>query len=184
MRRYDPGLPALWAEAEHLFADNRPQLSPIPGMAGCFAARKPLFGWFVDLAEDLRTVGDDTLREQSGWKRFLVAARSRPVGRCSAEVGAGANGTTSTLLPVLPPDRSQYWFTDVSDFFFDRARERFAGEATMTFCRLDLDHDLRTQGYAPGSIDVVVAANSVHASVDVPAALRRLRDLAPGGVLI
>ena len=55
----------------------------------------------------------------------------------------------------------------------------------MTFGRLDLDQDLRTQGYAPGSIDVVVAANAVHASVDVPAALRRLRDLlAPGGVLI
>ena len=64
------------------------------------------------------------------------------------EVGAGTGATTSALLPVLPPDRSRYWFTDVSDFFFDRARERFAGEATMTFCMLDLDQDLRAQGFA------------------------------------
>jgi acyl carrier protein len=55
----------------------------------------------------------------------------------------------------------------------------------MTFGKLDADQDLSAQGYPAGSIDIVVAANSLHASVDIETALRRLRDLlAPGGALI
>jgi acyl transferase domain-containing protein/SAM-dependent methyltransferase/acyl carrier protein len=170
----DPGLAALWAEAEQLFADNRPLLAYVrhcgallgPVLRGTESPLETLFprGSF-DLAEDLY--------ERSATMRYVNA------------LAAAAVGSTSALLPVLPAGRTQYWFTDVSDFFFDRARERFAGQTTMTIGRLDLDQDLRTQGYPFGSIDVVVAANAVHASVDVQAALRRLRELlAPGGVLI
>ena len=193
----DPGLPALWAEAEHLFADNRPLLAYVrhcgallgPVLRGTESPLETQFpGGSFDLAEDLYE-RSATMRYVNSLAAEAVASfcDTIPTGRPVRvlEVGAGTGGTTSTLLPVLPADRTQYSFTDVSDFFFDRARERFASQATMTFGRLDLDQDLRTQGYAPGSIDVVVAANSVHASVDVPAALRRLRDLlAPGGVLI
>ena len=141
-----------------------------------------------ELAEDLYE-RSATMRYVNGLAAEAVAAfcdtipASRPVR--VLEVGAGTGGTTSALLPVLPAERTRYSFTDVSDFFFDRARERFADQAIITFGRLDLDQDLRSQGYVPGTVDVIVAANAVHASVDVPVALCRLRDLlAPGGVLI
>ena len=193
----DPGLPALWAEAEHLFADNRPLLAYVrhcgallgPVLRGAESPLETLFpGGSFDLAEDLYE-RSATMRYMNGLAAEAVASfcDTIPTGRPVRvlEVGAGTGGTTSALLAALPAGRTEYSFTDVSDFFFDRARERFADQASMTFGRLDMDQDLRTQGYRPGSVDVVVAANAVHASVDVRAALCRLRDLlAPGGVLI
>jgi acyl transferase domain-containing protein/SAM-dependent methyltransferase len=193
----DPGLPALWAEAEHLFADNRPLLAYVrhcgallgPVLRGAESPLETLFpGGSFDLAEDLYE-RSATMRYVNGLAAEAVASfcDTIPTGRSVRvlEVGAGTGGTTSALLAVLPACRTEYSFTDVSDFFFDRARERFAEQVAMTFGRLNVDQDLRTQGYAPGSVDVVVAANAVHASVDVRAALCRLRDLlAPGGVLI
>jgi malonyl CoA-acyl carrier protein transacylase len=193
----DPGLPALWAEADRLFDDNRPLLAYVRHcgalvgsvLRGEESPLETLFpGGTFDLAEDLYE-RSATMRYVNGLAAAAVGSFSDtiPPGRPIRvlEVGAGTGGTTSALLPVLPPGTTRYSFTDVSDFFFDRARERFAGHAAMTFGRLDLDQDLLARGYAPASIDIIVAANVVHASADVPAALRRLRDLlAPGGVVI
>ena len=193
----DPELPSLWAEAEHLLTDNQPLLAYVRHCGGLLGSvlrgtESPLETLFprgsFDLAEDLYE-RSATMRYVNGLAAAAVASfcDTIPTGRPvrMLEVGAGTGGTTSALLQVLPADRTQYTFTDVSDFFIDRARERFAGRPSMTFARLDLDQDLRAQGYAPEIIDVIVAANVVHASVDVQAALRRLRDLlAPGGVLI
>jgi acyl carrier protein len=90
------------------------------------------------------------------------------------------------LLSVLPPNQAQYLFTDVSDVFLDRARERFGKQYPfLTVGRFDLDKDLAAQGYLPNTFDVIASANAVHASCDLPLALRRLRDLlAPGGLLL
>src|SRR5262249_33499294 len=41
------------------------------------------------------------------------------------EIGAGTGGTTAWLLPLLPPERTVYHFTDVSAGVFGRARHRF-----------------------------------------------------------
>jgi NADPH:quinone reductase-like Zn-dependent oxidoreductase/1-acyl-sn-glycerol-3-phosphate acyltransferase/acyl carrier protein len=50
---------------------------------------------------------------------------------------------------------------------------------------VDLTADLAAQGLAPGSQDLIVAANVVHATPDVDATLTRLRELLlPGGVLV
>ena len=48
-----------------------------------------------------------------------------------------------------------------------------------------MDRDPNEQGFAPASCDVIVAANAIHASVDLPLLLRRLRTLlAPGGMMV
>lgn len=193
----DPGLPALWEEAELLFADNGPLLAYVrhcgallaPVLRGEESPLETLFpGGSFDLAEDLYE-WSATMRYVNALAAAAVASfcETIPTGRRIRvlEVGAGTGGTTSALLPVLPADRVQYSFTDVSDVFFDRARGRFAGRVAMTFGNLDLDQDLPTQGYLTAGIDIVVAANALHASIDLQAALRRLRDLlAPGGILI
>ena len=73
----------------------------------------------------------------------------------------------------------------MSPFFFDRAREDFAGFPFVDFAELDIDRDLGRTRHADGSFDLVIAANAVHASRDLRAALKRLRELvAPGGVLL
>ncbi|MBZ4320425.1 type I polyketide synthase [Streptomyces huiliensis] len=101
------------------------------------------------------------------------------------EIGAGTGGTTADLLPVLPADRTHYTFTDVSPAFLPRAQARFAAYDFVTYRTLDLNADPVEQGYAEGSFDVVVAANSLHTARDISRALGRTATLlADGGHLL
>ncbi|GLZ15032.1 polyketide synthase [Actinomadura sp. NBRC 104425] len=101
------------------------------------------------------------------------------------EVGAGTGGTTATLLPVLPADRTRYLVTDVADGALARLRQRTAGHDFADVRGLDLNRDLVEQGCDPGGFDLVVAAGVLHLAEDLTAALRRLaRVLSPGGLLL
>lgn len=101
------------------------------------------------------------------------------------EVGAGTGGLTASLLPVLPPDRCEYVFTDVSAAFLASARERFGDYDFVDYQVLDLEDDLAATEFGSGSFDVVVAADVVHATSDVKKALSGLHHLlAPGGALL
>ena len=193
----DPGLPSLWVEAERLFADDRPLLAYVRHcgqllsqvLRGNESPLETLFpGGSFDLAQDLYEHS-----EPMRYVNALVGNAFESLGSSVSEghtvrvleVGAGTGATTAALLSVLPPDRTHYLFTDVSDVFLDRARQRLGSYSFLTFGRLDLDNDVAAQGYLPGSFDVIVSANAVHASTDLRLALRRLRDLlAPGGLLI
>ncbi len=101
------------------------------------------------------------------------------------EVGAGTGGTTSSILPELPATRTEYWFTDVSPYFFANARNKFAPFPFVQFATLDLLRDPKLQGHAPHGYDLIVAANVVHNAINVDLALRHLRELlAPAGHLL
>ncbi|WP_457337846.1 type I polyketide synthase, partial [Rhizobacter sp. P5_C2] len=193
----EPPLAALWAEAERLFADNQPLLAYVrhcgslvaPVLLGRESPLETLFpGGSFELAENLYE-RSATMRYINGLAAaaFESLAATVPAGRALRvlEVGAGTGGTSSAVLAALPADRAQYHFTDVSDVFLDRARERFAAYPFVRFGRFDMDADPQPQGYAPGSVDAIVSANAVHASKDLRLALKRLRALlAPGGVLV
>ncbi|PRX96690.1 type I polyketide synthase [Allonocardiopsis opalescens] len=97
------------------------------------------------------------------------------------EVGAGTGSLTAALLPVLPPERTRYVFTDLTPYFVDPAKKQFARYDFVDYRLLDLEKDPAEQGFAPGGFDVVVAANSVHATTDVRATLRRLAGLLDEG---
>jgi acyl transferase domain-containing protein/SAM-dependent methyltransferase len=192
-----PDLSALWKEAERLFVDNRPLLAYVehcgelvgPVIRGQESPLETLFpsGSF-ELADGLYR-RSTTMEYINGVASAAIEAlgASTPSGRVLRvlEVGAGTGGTTASLLPLLPKDRTRYSFTDVSDVFLDRARATFAAYPFVDYGLFDVDKDLAAQGYAPGSFDVIVSANAVHACSDLRAALKRLRDLlAPGGVLV
>ncbi len=101
------------------------------------------------------------------------------------EIGGGTGGTTSAILPALPPERAVYVFTDVSDLFLGQARTKFAAHPFVRYARLDMEKDPAEQGHAPGSFDIVVAANVLHATRDLRRTLSRTRALvAPGGLLV
>ena len=192
-----PPLAALWSEAERLFADNAPLLAYVrhcgtlvaPVLLGRESPLETLFpGGSFDLAEALYE-RSATMRYINGLAAaaFETLAATVPAGRALRvlEVGAGTGGTSSAVLAALPAERAQYHFTDVSDVFLDRARERFAGYPFVRFGRFDMDADPQPQGWAPGSVDAIVSANAVHASKDLRTALKRLRGLlAPGGLLV
>ncbi|KUL44570.1 type I polyketide synthase [Streptomyces regalis] len=101
------------------------------------------------------------------------------------EIGAGTGGTAAAVLPLLPPERSVYHFTDVSAGFFARARHRFGDHDFVDYRPFDLNADPAGQGFADGAYDLIVAANSLHTATYLGAALRRVRGLlAPGGRLL
>jgi malonyl CoA-acyl carrier protein transacylase/SAM-dependent methyltransferase len=190
-----PDVDALWSEAETHFADNKELLAYVRHCAslaldvvtGRESPLETLFpGGSFALAEDLY--------ERSATMRYINALAASAVATFAAaasrdrmfrvlEVGGGTGATTVAVMPSLPPGCS-YHFSDVSDFFLEAARKKFASHPEMRFAQFDLDIPLEEQGYADGQFDLILAANAVHASADLAAALARLRRLlAPGGLL-
>lgn len=97
------------------------------------------------------------------------------------EVGAGTGSLTGALLPVLPPDLACYAYTDISAAFFPRAQARFGAFDFVDYRTLDLNKDPDEQGFAPGSFDLVVASNVLHATHDVRTTLGRVASLLEEG---
>nr|WP_237544764.1 class I SAM-dependent methyltransferase [Streptomyces sp. SID4946] len=101
------------------------------------------------------------------------------------EVGAGYGSLTRHLLPLLPADRTEYVFTDVSRYFLDRAETEFAAYPFLRCDLFDLDRPPTAQGFDGRSADLVIAASVLHDMRQVRRTLAALRSvLAPGGVLL
>ncbi|MFE6489788.1 methyltransferase, partial [Streptomyces sp. NPDC057757] len=119
----------------------------------------------------------------------LAAHPGRPVR--IVEVGAGTGGTSDRvlrLLATLGPDARHvdYRYTDVSASFFRAAEREFGGHGVpLRFDVLDLEKEPAAQGFEPGSADLVLAANVVHATRRISRSLGRLRTLlAEDGLLV
>ncbi|WP_438297237.1 amino acid adenylation domain-containing protein [Streptomyces sp. HUAS TT7] len=101
------------------------------------------------------------------------------------EVGAGYGSLTRHLLPLLPADRTEYVFTDVSRYFLDRAETEFATYPFVRCDLFDLDRPPAAQGFDGLSADLVIAASVLHDMRQLRRTLAALRSvLAPGGVLL
>ncbi len=101
------------------------------------------------------------------------------------EIGAGTGSTTAALLPLLPADRTEYVFTDVSTVFLQRARETLGAYPFVRYELLDIERDPLAQTFAPHQYDIIVAANVLHATADLRQTLAHARQLlAPSGLLL
>ena len=146
-------------------------------------------GWSMDLVEGVYR-GDPVADRLNDIAAQATAAHVAAVGRAAPvriiEVGAGTGGTTAPVLQALAPYPGcyTYTYTDVSASFLRHAAQRFAAPE-VSFRRLDLEAPLPDQGFAEGGFDLVVAANVLHATKDLPGTLDRIaRLLAPGGRLV
>src|SRR5262249_25439516 len=100
------------------------------------------------------------------------------------EIGAGTGATTAELLRILPADRVDYVFTDISARFTTMAAARFAGHGALRCRTLDIERDPGEQGFPSAGFDLIVAVNVLHATRDLRQSLRHVRGLiAPGGML-
>lgn len=137
------------------------------------------------------------LFSDSGISKVMNAMAARAVGALIAdppsgkgprvlEIGAGTGGTTAALLPVLARSGGAYTVTDISPTLLRHAEARFSQRvAQMRFARFDITKPAEPQGIVPGSFDLVVCANVLHATPDIQASLKAVHDLlAPGGVLL
>jgi polyketide synthase PksN len=102
------------------------------------------------------------------------------------EVGAGTGGTSKVLLRALREvsGEIEYLYTDLSPLFLKIGKD-FAQE--YPFVRvgaLDVSSGAACKRWV-GSVDIVVAANVLHATKDLRATLRNVKlMLRPGGLLV
>jgi len=102
------------------------------------------------------------------------------------EIGAGTGGTTAPVLQALAAAGIEfdYCCTDVSPHLVGIARERLPALPGLRHAVLDIESAPRAQGLT-GDFDLVLAANVLHATQDLAAALRHARELlAPDGALL
>ena len=193
----DPDLALCMADARRRLGDDTSLLDYIEHcgsllygvLTGKESALETLFpnGSF-DLAQNLY--------ERSGPMRYfnalaagavdaLVTARGISTPMRVLEIGAGTGSTSSSLHPLFAPQSTEYWFTDVTPVFIDRARQKYGDVSFMRFAEFDLERGPTGQALAPGSFDLIVAANAVHATRNLRESLGTIRALlAPGGTLL
>ncbi|MEU6719546.1 class I SAM-dependent methyltransferase [Nonomuraea sp. NPDC046802] len=96
------------------------------------------------------------------------------------EIGAGVGATTDAVLAAV--GEVDYLFTDVSAFFLDAARERFAHRPGLRYALLDVNAAMALDEQP---FDVVLAANVLHNARHAGRTLAAIRELlAPGGMLV
>ncbi|MFD0365985.1 nocobactin polyketide synthase NbtC [Nocardia sp. GCM10030253] len=97
------------------------------------------------------------------------------------ELGAGIGGTTDDVTAALSGLPVEYHFTDVSTFFLDAAKQRFAEYPWMRYGIVDMNADLAQQP----RYDIVIAANVLHNAYDIGETLGQVHDLLnPGGAVV
>ena len=127
------------------------------------------------------------------WNYLEAHAHKHPTMKI-IEVGAGTGSFTSHILgPLLHKEHErdrakilQYDYTDISESFLEKAREKFANAASfMKFGILNLENDPEEQGYGSGIYDMVIAGWVLHATSSLDITLHNVRRLLkPGGKLI
>lgn len=121
---------------------------------------------------------------------YLELQSHQTPGQRILEVGAGTGGLTKNILSIMQQIEQhtggiafiEYTFTDVSGAFFEKASERFADfHDRMAFKVFNIEKDIETQGFQPGTYDLILAGDSLHVAADLSGALKRLRSLLKAG---
>lgn len=118
-------------------------------------------------------------------KLLQIAAPGRVVR--ILEIGAGTGGTTMHVLEecIRSSTPVYYCFTDVSPSFFSKYGPDSSQYPFVDFRLLDITKPANEQGFEPGSFDIVIATNVLHATPDIRTTLTHTRALlAPGGHLL
>lgn len=102
------------------------------------------------------------------------------------EIGSGTGGATRWFLNDEKLSFNSYTFTDISSAFFESAAKEFQKhEEKMDFRPLDIRRDPSQQDLKPGSYDLIIASNVLHATPRLQETLTNVRSLLkPGGRLI
>ena len=119
----------------------------------------------------------------------LVGNAARGVSRGKTvrllELGAGTGSTTACVLERLSEVRTRYCFTDISRMLLKDARARFDRFPMVRYAPLNIENPPDAQEFEAGTFDIVLAANVLHATIDLRATLKHVRQLlAPGGLLV
>ena len=104
------------------------------------------------------------------------------------EVGGGTGGATREVLKALGAPTFKkyhsYTFTDISNGFLSAVESEFSDRQGMIYKTLDLELDLKDQGYE-STFDLVVASQVLHTTRSILKSVQHARKLLkPGGKLV
>ncbi|KAJ5537068.1 KR domain-containing protein [Penicillium frequentans] len=109
------------------------------------------------------------------------------------EIGAGTAATSIAILETLYGDKAalgnvrseSYTFTDISTGFFESAAEKLQKfRESLVFKKLDIEVSPEQQGFEPGSYDLIIASNVLHATSNLDNTLKNVKSLLrPNGQL-
>ena len=101
------------------------------------------------------------------------------------EIGAGTGATTSYLPEMLKGTKTEYVFTDISQLFLNKAKERFGNFNFISYKILDIEKEPAAQNFDLNSFDIIIASNVIHATKDLKHSLDNIRKLLrKNGILI
>ena len=101
------------------------------------------------------------------------------------EIGAGVGGTTSAVLEGLKTADISYCFTDISQFFINKAKNVYKDYDFINYKQLDINKDYSEQGFKEREYDVILCANVLHNSTNIGENLSKIKKLIkPNGHLI
>lgn len=105
------------------------------------------------------------------------------------EIGAGTGGTTAKVLPELSQFADaleEYCYTDLSKAFLMFGEQQYKAKCpALTTAIFDVTKPVASQSILPGSYDIVIAANVLHATSNIRETLRNAKaTLKRQGVLL
>lgn len=93
------------------------------------------------------------------------------------EIGAGVGGTSVDVIPALDGIDVEYYFTDISEFFFHKAKELFGERPWVKYQMFNINQDYMSQGMEPFTFDIILSANVLHNATNIDEVLENLKTL-------
>ncbi|AGX42689.1 non-ribosomal peptide synthetase [Clostridium saccharobutylicum] len=93
------------------------------------------------------------------------------------EVGAGVGGVSLELIKNLKEYDVEYYFTDVSNFFFNEAIENLKDYPWVVYKLYDINKANWEQGFENEEFDVILCANVLHNASELGRTLKNLKDM-------
>ena len=95
------------------------------------------------------------------------------------EIGAGTGGTSNRVFKKLRPFRDhieEYCYTDISKAFLNHAKELYSTQYPyLNYQLLDAELSVPEQGIRPGTYDLLIASNVLHATKNIRHTLRHIK---------
>ncbi|CAH1246026.1 FASN [Branchiostoma lanceolatum] len=105
------------------------------------------------------------------------------------EIGGRSGGLAQILLHhvkhLAEEGFLEYVFTGLNTTFFAHARNTLQDFPFVKYKQLDIEKPVELQKFVPGTFDIVVCTDTLHATVDAMAGLKNVHNLlSPGGWLV
>ncbi len=93
------------------------------------------------------------------------------------EIGAGVAGSSLELIEKLHPYNVEYYFTDVSKFFFNEAKKLFSQYNWINYKIYDINKCNWDQGFEGEKFDIILCGNVLHNAEDIKKSLTNIRKM-------